>query len=132
MRKKITLYDYLANDEPTARKAKAVMEGFGYKVDFWDEAGFVVCLKQFVQQQRGKGLEALAMIHPDRDLILATQETTMNFDGFSDTTPVVKETTPSIIPQPATDTPHKDYTPIILVGILASAFFLSVAVISKK
>jgi len=138
--KKITIFQYIANHVPSAIQAKKIIEDHGYRVDFRDEPGFVLCMHQFIneEQKRGNGekaMLALAKAHPDRELILESAETVkMNFDGFADSilNSQNKEKPVVIVPPVQQEFSKQDHTPLLMIGLLASALFLSVAIISKN
>jgi len=141
MQREITLYEYIASHPPSAMQAKKIMEGFGYEVVFRNADEMVRCLKEFIQDETKDGngmkaLKALAVAHPDRDLILASADEGRSFDGFaSDIKPIkiINDQKPATNnQQPATTNPKTDYTPLLITGFLASALFLSVAVLAKK
>lgn len=106
MRREITLYEYIASHPPSAMQAKKIMEDFGYQVSFRNADEMVNCLKEFINSEKKDGngveaLQALAMAHPDRDLILSTADESHSFDGFpSDIKPV------KVINNPASDIQH--------------------------
>lgn len=117
------------------------MESYGYEVAFRNADEMVKCLKEFIsdEQKDGNGLEALkalAMAHPDRDLILATADEGRSFDGFAADIKPIKiindKKSASDNPKPQTPNNKPDYTPLLITGFLASALFLSVAVLAKK
>lgn len=142
MRREITLYEYIASHPPSAMQAKKIMEGYGYEVSFRNADEFVNCLKEFIKSEKEAGnsmeaLKALAMAHPDRDLILSTADESHSFDGFrSDIKPIkiINDNQPAATnnPKPETRNQKTDYTPLLITGFLASALFLSVAILAKK
>jgi hypothetical protein len=135
----ITIFDVIANDPVAARKAIQVMEDFGYNVQARSEAEMVFNLKAFVRTENRSGngekaIKALAMVHPDRELILSTANVSHGFDGFPGyenprampTPATTAAASPSPLPAPS------DHTALLLTIFMASALFLSVAIVSKS
>lgn len=144
---KISIFRYIANHTPSAAKAKAIMEDFGYEVYFKSENEFVNCLVQFVNEERKKGngekaILALAKAHPDRDLIIASvsNDETRSFDGFENSilnlraqqVPVQQPVVSKPLVPVQQENNKQDYTPILIGGLFASALFLATALLYKR
>lgn len=135
---KVTLYDYLAynSDDSVARDARDVVQQFGYRFHGTDRASLAQGLKGFIREEGEDGLKALAMIHPDRQLILSTADSSMNMDGFGDGndngSAIAK---PIVIAQPAAPAATNDqshHTHLLTAGLIAVALILATAIICKK
>ena len=67
MKKRITIYDYIASNVPN--DAFILMSKSGNITKAKDEKELVEQLKTFVRKNGSMGLMALAQIHPDKELI---------------------------------------------------------------
>lgn len=67
MKKRITIYDYIASNVPN--DAFILMSKSGNVTKAKDEKELVEQLKTFVRKNGSMGLMALAQIHPDKELI---------------------------------------------------------------
>lgn len=67
MKKRITIYDYIASNVPN--DAFILMSKSGNITKAKDEKELVEQLKTFVRNNGSMGLMALAQIHPDKELI---------------------------------------------------------------
>jgi hypothetical protein len=67
MKKRITIYDYIASNVPN--DAFILMSKSGNITKAKDEKELVEQLKDFVRKNGSMGLMALAQIHPDKELI---------------------------------------------------------------
>jgi hypothetical protein len=67
MKKRITIYDYIASNVPN--DAFILMSKSGNVTKAKDEKELVEQLKTFVRNNGSMGLMALAQIHPDKELI---------------------------------------------------------------
>lgn len=129
--KQIPLYYYIAFNNPDG--AKAAIESFGYQVlNVKDRTDLAECVKQLIQFKGNQALDALAKVHPDRDLIMDSVETkTVGADGsqqaaslqpaasFSDQLAMINQ-------RPV------DHTPILIAGMFLSALVITAAIIVKK
>lgn len=72
MRKKITIFQYIANQRPNDAYLLLQKYGNGEKGNYKrakSEQELIAQLKQFVRENGSMGLMALASIHPDKELI---------------------------------------------------------------
>lgn len=113
-----------------------VIQSFGYTIYNVNDADDLADrIDEFIDAEGPPALDALAAIHPDKDLILAaTQDKSkgkkMGADGSSTTAfPPAADLVRAM--QPASRQ-ERDYTPLLITGLLASAIFLSAAIIVKR
>lgn len=132
----MNLYGYIANNNPSM--AKALCHKYGYKisgVQSKDDLG--VCLEQLVAKEGEPALKDIVQNHPDRDLIIELNEKEtkqLGHDGKHYSTcqcndckkPYMNYTGEEKI---ATTSNMVSQTNTFL---LASAFLLGIAIISKK
>lgn len=67
MRKRLTIFEYIANTKPN--DAYILLQKYGKYNRAKDEKELEQQLKHFVRQNGSMGLMALASIHPDKELI---------------------------------------------------------------
>lgn len=126
----IPLYYYIAFNNPDG--AKSVIESFGYEVyNVKNRSDLAQCVKQLVQERGEDAITALAKVHPDRDLILQSQDSVKTLSADGDPVklldaPVVPAATQPIIKS------SNDYTPVLLAGMFLSAIIVTAAIIVKK
>lgn len=126
----IPLHYYIAFNKP--KEAVQVMEDFGYTVQVRDKSGVASTLAQFIDREGENAIQALAKIHPDRELILSTGSSKLSADGFSDIEKVASQAPSNASFNPASFEQKQtaDYTPVIMAGVIASALFISAAIIT--
>jgi hypothetical protein len=148
----MNLYSYVANNNPSM--AKAICHKYGYKisgVQTKDDLGS--CLEQLVAKEGEPALKDIVTNHPDREIIIEFSErdkvgTTLNHMGEQHNCPRCGRTPQSCV----CGSQYKNYVNYIgdekdvnvkptrnesLVSqtntfLLASAFLLGVAIISRK
>lgn len=126
--KQIPLYFYIAFNNPDG--AKSVIESFGYELhNVENRNDLAQCVKQLVQLRGEEAITALSKVHPDRDLILASQDNvkTLSADGAGE----MKLLEAPAASQPIIKSPN-DYTPVLLAGMFLSAIVVTAAIIVKK
>jgi hypothetical protein len=140
MKDGLTLYDYLGWGSTETKKAVIdIIEGFGYKTNLHCEENLVECIKQFVRREGEKGLMALSVVHPDRDLILQGASAKMGADGNftfesnqSPWHPVANQQKAITDQQPVNKQDHHNTNSMMILGLLGLAFLTTVIIISKK
>ena len=126
---KIPLYYYLAFNNPEG--AVSVMEKFGYNVHARNKTQLATTIAEFITREKEDGLHALAAIHPDRELILATAGKKMGADGELETEISQKISEPSAPFALPNNLLQSNYTPLVLGGIFSLAI-VTLAIVAKK
>lgn len=148
----MNLYTYVANNNPSM--AKAICHKYGYKisgVQTKDDLGVV--LEQLVSKEGEPALKDIVLNHPDRDIIIEFEnkdkvESGINFQGNPSTCPRCARSMESCLCKKQyanyvnyigedRDIQPKQTQNASLVSqtntfLLASAFLLGVAIISRK
>jgi hypothetical protein len=128
---KIPLYSYLAFNNPEG--SVAVMKDFNYQVlNVRSRSDIGECLRQFILAEKEAGLNALAKIHPDRQLIIDNTERSMSADGTIETVTTTQQQ--AVASQQAVAVPAKsevNYMPLLIGSIIAGSIFLGAAIIAK-
>jgi hypothetical protein len=131
---KIPIYSYLAFNNPEG--SVSVIKSFGYDVlNVKSRSDVSEVLRQFIVREKEKGLNALAKIHPDRQLILDNPDESKSIgaDGTSDIAANVPTATISTAPvsSPAAKS-ESSYMPLLIGCLIASSMFISAAIIAIK
>jgi len=132
---KIPIYSYLAFNNPEG--SVAVIKSFGYDVlNVKSRSDVSEVLRQFIVKEKEKGLNALAKIHPDRQLILDNpdENKSMGADGTNDdmtanTPAAISTITPVSSPVAKSES---SYMPLLIGCLIASSMFLSAAIIATR
>jgi hypothetical protein len=130
---KIPLYCYLAFNNPEG--SVSVIKDFGYEIlNTKSRSDIAECLRQFILREKEAGLNALARIHPDRQLILDNPDVTVGANGTSE--PDIPASSQAVISQPANPMPspksETNYIPVLIGCILTAGMFVSAAMIATK
>lgn len=131
----ITLYDYLAySDQDTQQAVMDIIRSKGYQINPNNSADLANVITTFVGYEGDKGVEALAMVHPDRELILRTAGK-RGADGSTQPQTANMQAVHGNNPPPATSqlpmTNHTNNTPII-AGLMGLVVLGIVAIIAKR
>lgn len=131
---KIPLHFYLAFNNPDG--SVSVMKDFGYQVlNVKSRSDIAECLRQFILREKEAGLNALAKIHPDRQLILDNADVKIGADGILDAGAAAP--TQAVISQPTSTMPSQqnsesNYIPVLIGCIVTAGIFVSAAIIATK
>jgi len=129
---KIPLHLYIAFNNPNG--AISVMKDFGYDIHARNKEGLASTIAQFIHREGEQGLEAIATIHPDRELILSTADAKMGADGFinSDTKSATSNEQRATGNGQQPTNALQNYTPLIVIGGIFTTAFLVLAIVAKK
>ena len=131
MSHKAIFYQYLANVSP--EDSMQVMKNFGYTVRARSTGDIAQALRAFANKEGEDGLNALAKIHPDRELILGSVRG-LNFTGDTDpgyqATSLVDKPT-ALAQQPTADSHINHISQIVIAGLFGLAL-VSVVIIAKS
>lgn len=133
---KITLYEYLAYSDPDTQQAVMdLIRSKGYVINPRNDAELANNIVSFVGYEGDTGLEELAMLHPDRELILRTASKKVSADGLTTTTPAATPTMVRDMPASGHPTRQSDNSIIastpIIAGLMGIVVLGIVAIIVK-
>lgn len=127
MKKRITIYDYIASSVPN--DAYVMMSKYGTISKAKDEKELVEQLKEFVRKNGSMGLMALAQIHPDKELIeQLIAENRVEESKYSNAS---GSTTPTQNPTKITDD-QKETINLSKMMIYGSFLLIGLALVIKK
>jgi hypothetical protein len=125
MRKKITIYQYIASSVPN--DAYALLNKYGKYNRAKDERELVAQLKEFVRENGSMGLMALAQIHPDKDLILQSMEEDGKKESFSNANGSSEATKTTTLPKD-----NQEQITMSKLMIYGSFLLIGLALVIKK
>jgi len=125
MRKKITIYQYIASSVPN--DAYVLLNKYGKYNRAKDERELVAQLKEFVRENGSMGLMALAQIHPDKDLILQSMEENGKKESFSNANGSSEATKTTTLPKD-----NQEQITMSKLMIYGSFLLIGLALVIKK
>jgi hypothetical protein len=125
MRKKITIYQYIASSVPN--DAYVLLNKYGKYNRAKDERELVAQLKEFVRENGSMGLMALAQIHPDKDLILQSVEEDGKKESFSNANGSSEATKTTTLPKD-----NQEQITMSKLMIYGSFLLIGLALVIKK
>jgi hypothetical protein len=125
MRKKITIYQYIASSVPN--DAYVLLNKYGKYNRAKDERELVAQLKEFVRENGSIGLMALAQIHPDKDLILQSIEEDAKKESFSNANGSSEATKTTTLPKD-----NQEQITMSKLMIYGSFLLIGLALVIKK